>query len=148
MQVKGLFFVLAMVGALAGCASGPKYTEVKTAIPSLAGDKGRIYFYRSNSMMGAAIQPSIMLNGEKVGDSVPGGFFFVDRPAGNYEASTATEVDRKASFTLDAGQLRYIRTSISFGLLAGRVQPEIVEPAQGEADLQETSYIGTVVLKK
>src|ERR1700686_5101650 len=91
------FSILAAGMLLAACASGPKYSDVKSSIPPLSSDQGRVYFYRSNSMMGSAIQPSIMLNGEKVGDSKPGGFFYVDRPPGNYEVVCGTEVERKAS---------------------------------------------------
>ena len=125
---------------LAACASGPSYSEVKSSIPSLASDKGRIYFYRSNSMVGAAIQPNITLNGVVVGDSEPGGFFYVDRPADKYEAVCGTEVDRKASFMLDAGQERYIKTTISMGMMVGHVTPELVDPAEGTAAIQELHY--------
>lgn len=145
-KLIGLLF--AMLLAAGGCASGPKFTEVKSAIPSVAADKGRVYFYRSGSMFGAAIQPSVMLNGEKVGDSVPGGFFFVDRPAGAYEVLLSTEVERKATFTLEPGQLRYIRMSIGLGVIAGRVHPELVDASQGESEMLDTSYIGTIPLLK
>jgi len=69
--------VAILTGALllTACASGPKFADVKSSIPPLAEDKARIYFYRPGSMGGAAVQPSILLNGEKVGNSKPGGFF-------------------------------------------------------------------------
>jgi hypothetical protein len=63
---------------IAGCASGPKYTEVMSTIPSLTPPQGRIYFYRP-SALGAAVQPDIKLNGQKVGTAKPHGFYFVDR---------------------------------------------------------------------
>lgn len=147
MKLKLTGLLLAMLLAAGGCASGPKYTEVKSAIPSLAADKGRVYFYRSGSMIGSGIQPSVNLNGEKVGDSVPGGFFFVDRSPGAYEVLLSTEVERKASFTLEPGQLRYIRMSVGLGLLVYRVHPELVDASQGESEMLDTSYIGTVPLK-
>lgn len=144
MKLTGLLLVLAV--ALTGCASGPKFTEVKSSIPTIGANKGRIYFFRSNSLVGSAIQPSVTLNGEKVGDSVPGGFFFVDRTPGNYEVSMSTEIERKASFTLEQGQTRYIRMTIGFGILAGRVHPELVDASQAETELLESSYIGTTPL--
>lgn len=133
---------------LGGCASGPKFTEVKAAIPAVAPDQGRVYFYRSNSVFGAAIQPDIFLNGDKVGTSVPGGFFFVDRLPGDFQVSTTTEVEKQATFTLEKGQQRYIKTTISLGVLAGRVQPELIDPATAEQELIESSYTGTLQLKK
>jgi hypothetical protein len=77
LRALNAFSILVAATLLAACASGPKYSDVKSSIPPLSSDKGRIYFYRSNSMGGAAIQPNITLNGEKVGDSQPGGFFYV-----------------------------------------------------------------------
>lgn len=148
MKLNLAALILVMSVAIAGCASGPKFSEVKGALPSLAADQGRIYYYRSGTLVGAAIQPSVTLNGEKVGDSVPGGFFFTDRLPGNYEVAMSTEVERKATFTLDQGQIRYIRMSIGFGIIAGRVHPELVDAAQGESEMLDTSYIGTTPLLK
>lgn len=79
---------------VSACASGPKMAEMKSTIPALKADQGRIYFYRSSSIVGAAIQPSIMLNGVVVGDSEPGGFFFIDHAPGPKEVSVATEVEK------------------------------------------------------
>ena len=93
-------------------------------------------------MMGAAIQPSILLNGAVVGDSQPGGFFFVDQAPGAKEVSTSTEVEKKLTFTLELGQTRYVRTVIGFGIVAGRVYPELVDNATGEKEVAEASYIG------
>lgn len=132
-----------LLALLAACASGPKYNDVKSAIPTLRPDQGRIYVYRSATMLGAAIQTDVLLNGEKVGRSEPGGFFFVDRPAGNYEVSTSTETEKKVTFVLDRGQTRYIKTSIGLGLFVGRIQPELIDPAQGQQEVEELSYIGT-----
>ncbi len=91
--------VACMLALLGACASGPKYNEVQSAIPTIPADQGRIYVYRSASMLGGAIQPSVMLNGEKVGDSKPGGFFFVDRAPGNFEVLTSSEGLIKSSLS-------------------------------------------------
>jgi len=133
---------------MTGCASGPKHAEVKSSIPEIAADKGRIYFYRSSSMVGAAIQPDIKLNGEVVGTSVPGGFFFVDRTPGNYEVLTSTEVDKKLTFTLNAREQKCVQTSIGFGVVAGRVYPELVDNAKCEKELPDTSYTGVPLTSK
>jgi hypothetical protein len=127
---------------LAACATGPKYPEMKSSIPTLGAEQGRVYFYRSGSAFGAAVQPSILLNGVVVGESKPGGFFFVDQAAGNKEVSTSTEVEKKLSFTLDPGQTRYVRTVVGLGLFVGRVYPELVDDATGRKELEEASYIG------
>jgi starvation-inducible outer membrane lipoprotein len=67
--------LLALAAVLAGCATGPKFAETSSSMPAVKAGDGRIFFYRSSSMMGAAIQPDVRLNGEVVGPSKPGGFF-------------------------------------------------------------------------
>jgi hypothetical protein len=133
---------VSIVALLSACASGPKMSEVQSSIPALKQDEGRVYFYRSGSMVGAAIQPNIVLNGEVIGVSKPGGFFFVDRAPGAMQVSTSTEVEKKLSFTLNAGEVRYVKTVIGFGIVAGRVYPELVDKAVGEKEIQDASYTG------
>lgn len=142
MKLLSRLFVVASLGLLSACASGPKLSEMQSSIPALKPSEGRIYFYRSSSMMGAAIQPAITLNGAEVGSSKPGGFFYVDRAPGAMEVATATEVEKKLTFTLAAGQTRYVRTRVGFGIVAGRVYPELVDNAEGEKEIADASYTG------
>jgi hypothetical protein len=75
--------IAAIAAVLGGCAaSGAKFQEMAGSMPSLKPGEGRIFFLRSSSIVGAAIQPEIRLNGQVVGQSKPGGFFYVDRAAG------------------------------------------------------------------
>jgi hypothetical protein len=138
-RILAAAFITMLVSA---CASGPKYTEVQSSIPAISADKGRIYFYRSGNIFGSGIQPSVMLNGVKVGDSVPGGFFFVDRDPGNYEVLLSTEVDRKATFTLARGQQQHVRMSVTLGAIVYRVYPELVDGPTALGELRDLSYIG------
>lgn len=67
MKIGRRLFPLVLVSALlSACASGPKYADVMSTQPSLTPTQGRIYFYRP-SALGAAVQPDIKLNGQKVG---------------------------------------------------------------------------------
>lgn len=128
-----------------GCASGPQYKDVASAIPTLAADHGRIYFFRSSSFGGAAIQPEIKLNDKVVGRSVPGGFFFVDEVPGQYTVSTSTEVKRDIRFVLHAGDTKYVRTSVSMGLLVGRVTPTLDDPETAPQEVEQLTYTGAPI---
>jgi hypothetical protein len=139
--------VVAMAALLSACASGPKHAEIQSSIPALKSGEGRLYVYRSSGMFGAAIQPNVLVNGKVVGESKPGGFFFVDLPPGPLEVSTSTEVEKKLSLTLDAGQTRYVRTTVGLGVIVYRVYPELVDNAEGAKALAETSYIGKPLAK-
>ena len=134
--------------ALTGCAAtGTKYSDMAASIPAAKSSEGRIYFFRSSSFVGAAIQPDIKLNGQVVGTSKPGGFFYVDRPAGNHTASASTETEKTASFALAAGETKYLRTSPSLGLLVGRIVIEIESPEKAKAELATLSHTGVMASK-
>ncbi len=148
--MKNISRRLAIVGCaalLAACASGPKHAEIQSSIPALKASEGRLYVYRSGTMMGAGIQPNVVINGKVAGESKPGGFFFVDLPPGTVEVLTSTEVEKKLTLTLDAGQTRYVRTSVGLGVLVYRVYPELVDDKVGAKEIAETSYIGKPLAK-
>ncbi|GGB98001.1 DUF2846 domain-containing protein [Pseudoduganella buxea] len=139
---------IALATALTGCAAtGPKFTEQQATTPKLAADQGRVYFYRVNSFVGAAVRPDIKLDGAAVGESTPGGYFYVDTAAGSHEAQTSTEVSNKLTFVLDKGETKYVRTSVSMGLMAGHVKPELVGQEEALKELPELSYTGKAAAK-
>lgn len=143
MNARTLYRVLSLLlvsGVLAGCASGPRLSERPGSLPPLADGQGRIFFYRT-ATLGAAVQPGVRLNGEKVGVAKPRGVYYVDRPPGSYEVETKTEVTRKLSFSLDPAQTRYVRLNIAMGLFVGHVTPELVEPRIGEVEVAKCRLI-------
>lgn len=91
-------------------------------------------------MLGAAIQPAVDVNGTKVGEAVPGGYFYIDRPAGTYKVSTTTEKEEDLNVTLAAGQVVFVKLDISMGVLAGHVIPTQVDPAQGAKEIADCSF--------
>jgi hypothetical protein len=139
---------LVVVGVLAGCAAeGPLHKEVAASIPTVPAGKGRIYFYRADTMFGAAITSDITLNGRVVGKSERGSFFFVDENPGSCKASASTEVEREVTFTLAAGETKYIKSSVSMGLMVGRVNLELVSPGDAGNELTELHYTGMPLTK-
>lgn len=129
----------------AGCASGPQYKDIASSIPTLAPDHGRIYFFRDSAFGGAAIQPEIRLNEQVVGRSIPGGFFYVDENPGSYTVSTTTETKKTITFALRAGDTKYVRTSLSMGLLVGRITPTLDDPETAPQEIEQLKYTGAKV---
>ncbi|MBK5281015.1 MAG: DUF2846 domain-containing protein [Nitrospiraceae bacterium] len=129
------------------CASGMKFAEMNPSTMPKDQDSGRIFFYRT-SVLGAALRPDINLNGTKIGDAIAQGFFYVDRPPGNYEVVTSTEVDRKVTFVLENGQTRFVKFSVSSGLFVGHVYGELVDSAVGMEEIKECKYTGADAVPK
>jgi hypothetical protein len=141
MKQRFSYCLIAIAAALlVSCASGVPFTQLNPSLNPEIPNSGRIFFYRVTGLGGAAIQPDILMNGEKIGKSIPQGFFYLDRPAGKYTVVTSTEVKRKVSFVLDEGQTRYIRFNISMGFFAGHVYGELVDPVEAEKEIQECKY--------
>lgn len=115
---------------LAGCATGIDHAQAERALATLSPDQGRIYFYREASVIGAAIQPQILLDGVSVGRSQPGGYFVVDVAPGEHVVTSTTEVETKLTLHAGEGRTLYVSSSIGLGLMVGRVslqlQPEAV----------------------
>jgi Protein of unknown function (DUF2846) len=140
-RVVALVFTIAVL-LLSACASGPAFVDVAASIPKQNPEVGRVYIYRSSSIVGVAIMPNIILNGDVVGEAVSGGFTFVDRAPGPIAISTSTEVEKRVSFDLKPGEVRYVKVGVSMGLMVGRMTPELVTNEQGEREIKETKYTG------
>src|SRR5689334_3688221 len=128
---------------LASCASPRGLDEPPLQIPAMKPGYGRVYFTRPGELTGSAIQPEIRMNNEVVGRSVPGGFSYVDRPPGTYAVTTATEVENAVTFNLAAGETKYVRTTVSTGLLVGHITPRLDVPEQGQSDIGRLRYVGS-----
>lgn len=140
--MKFRFAALLALPLLAGCASGPGFDSMHASEPVMATTEGRFYFYRPGGLEGWALQPAIKINEVKVGDAVPGGYFYVDEPAGTYKVSATTETEESVQVSLAAGQSRYIRFDPSMGILVGHMSPTIVDPEQASAQIKQCKYIG------
>lgn len=139
---RALLLAVGVTLLAAGCASGPQYKEMASSIPTLAPDHGRIYFFRTASLGGGAIQPEIKLNDQVVGRSIPGGFFYVDETPGSYNVSTSTETKKEINFTLRAGDTKYVRTTISMGILVGHITPTLDDPETAPTEIEQLRYTG------
>src|SRR5215470_10920328 len=148
MQIRAVaLLAVAASLLLSACAtSGPKFSQMGSTLAATKPDTGRIYFYRTTAL-GAAVQPAVRLNGEKVGKAVPHGFFYVDRPAGNYQVATETEVEKLLTFTLEPGQVRYVRLDISMGFWVGHVYGELVDEEKAKSEIASMNYIGSATTR-
>jgi Protein of unknown function (DUF2846) len=139
---RSFLVVLLTPFLLVACATGPTLTEISRKIPPISANESRVWFYRDASPVGSALQPTIYLNGKPIGQSVPGGFFFVDTAPGSCVVSTSTEVERHLTFVASAGGQSYVKTSIAFGVLVGHVYPELVDPKVGQRAIGSLHFTG------
>jgi hypothetical protein len=123
-------FIGGLLLALTSCAGGLGPASSAKALPPVDPAKGRVFIYRT-SVYGPSYTPDVLLNGEWVGKPDQRGVFIRDVLPGSY-AVTTSMTSRVANFAIGAGEKKYVR--LSSGLFEGRMLPELVDAAKGEAE--------------
>jgi hypothetical protein len=111
---------------LQGCVTMPKFTEYEKRLAPATQGYGRIWFYRESRFFGSARHPSIFLNGKEIGKAVPGGYFYLDRPPGNYLITTEQEQTQECRLVLEPGSTRYVRFTFVAGVWMAQMVPQEV----------------------
>ena len=139
--ISTIFAIVLLLFVLAGCATGPAYSKYSATIQPPAPTDCRIWFYRPSKMMGSALQPHVYLNGVIVGKSQPGCYFYVDRPAGDYEVKCSTEWASKAVLHVKAGDEKFVRLTLGPGVVVGHIIPSEVDKARGLKEIAKCKLI-------
>ena len=122
---------------LEGCVSMPNFTGYANRLPPPMQGEGRIWFYRESRFVGGGIQPSVLLNGEKIGKARPGGYFYVDRPAGNYVVACETERINECRLVLESGSTKYVRLTMGVGVWIASIVPQEVSRTSALKELAD-----------
>lgn len=130
------FPVVVAILFLSACASGPKYKEYAASLPKPKKGESRVWFYRT-AVVGAAVQPAVYLNGQKVGTAKPKGYFYTDRPAGTYEVKCTTEWTHKCQFSLAPDSEKFVKLNMGMGFFVGHVIPREESPIKALDEIQD-----------
>lgn len=115
----------------------PHSTTLSKDLGAHTKGRGRIIFYRPSGFYGYAMRPDILLNGRKVGVSVPGTKFYVDTTAGVHRVSIPNSLwsgERILDIAVSDGQVIYVRTSLGATAQRGRTDIELVDSRRGTED--------------
>ena len=139
--LKPLFVTLLALSLTACATSGAVYRDSLSHYAPVKDGEARLFIYRASSL-GMIFQPSVYLDGQKVGNATPNSFFVRDIPVGPHHLSVSTEVEKTYDFNAAPRSTTYIRLAPSIGWVAARIQIEPVseQEAAGEmADLHTQS---------
>jgi len=139
---KKILFASALSAMVAGCATGPKVSEsgaIKQTVPK---GKSQIVVYRT-SLLGAAVQPTVRLDGQGVGTCAPNGAFNAIVAPGLHQLSATTEITETINVHVQPGRTAYVKCSIWFGFFIGRPSFEEVSTSMGANEIQSLSFTGT-----
>ena len=124
-------------------SSGTSPAGPESQAADIPAGQGRIYFFRKSGMGGVAIRPAILLNGQSVGTSAPGTYFYVDRAPGSYEVKCSVLTDHVINFPLAAGETVYVQTRVTMGVYLGHVRPRVVSESAGKSGVGKTKLAGS-----
>ncbi len=96
--------------------------------------------YRHSVLFGDAIDPAVKLDGTKIGNSIPGGFFQVQTTPGAHEVSTTTEATYATTVTVSTNVDSYIKFHVAPGALTYRVVPAVVNETNAIPEMQGLHY--------
>lgn len=125
---------------LAACAaSGTPFQRI-TDIPK---DKGVVYVYRPNSIMGAAVHYDVhAANDEVICDLIRNGYCLYYAKPGELELWGKTE--SKSSITVDvkSGQEHFVKGGLSMGFMVGRPNFSAVDNKTALEEIAECVLLG------
>lgn len=129
---------------LSGCASVPTAettgpNEVKTFDTPTEGNAG-FYIYRTPSFSGALLKKYVYVNGECLGETVPGVYFYKEVKGGSeYTISTESEFsENHLTLNTEAGHNYFINQYIKSGLFVGGANLKLVEEDVAKFRLMNT----------
>ncbi|NOH21630.1 DUF2846 domain-containing protein [Vibrio europaeus] len=139
-----LFLCSALLLALSGCASVPTVdTEVSQHAKSFpAPQKGNsgIYVYREDAFVGAALKKFVYVDGECIGETAPGVFFYHE-VKGNQEHIISTESEFSENYVTlftDEGRNYFVNQYIKMGVFVGGAGVELVDETHGKSQVLKT----------
>ena len=133
--IKWILFIAVIF--LSGCASVPMESIQATnnakefKLPDR--ENAGVYVYRDDSSFGAALKKSVWIDGECIGETAKGVFFYQE-VEGNKEHRISTESEFSANdivMYLETKKLYFIRQYIKIGVFVGGAGLEIKDTVEG-----------------
>lgn len=143
MQIKTLLPLL-IASLFVGCASVPKadsqLSQQAKQLTAPAEGNATIYVFRSNTVKGAALKKDVWIDGECLGETSRGVFFYKEVPANQkHVVSTESEFSpNHLEVATEAGKLYFIQQYIKMGAFVGGANLKQVDEATGKKAIAES----------
>lgn len=142
--MKAIWIAILSLG-LGACATVPTVSDESVAqlkqVPSPKEGMAGLYVYRSNSTFGAALKKDIWVDGDCLGESARGVFFYKE-VEGNKEHTLATESEFSPNLLVvdtSAGKNYFVQQSIKMGAFVGGSNLKVVDEQTGREAIQKLS---------
>lgn len=135
-MIKRLTFAFAL--ACATFTAGPAVAGDKEAviIPPPPAGKGQIVFFRTGTIMGAAMGCAVNEGGQKVSSLGAGRYFILVTEPGRHEYMVKSEAKDRLALEVEADETQYAMCKIKMGVMAGR--PDLRPSTEAEFKASHT----------
>ena len=110
-----LFVAALALALLSSCAVGPKLKELYAAPPGPEPGQARIYFYRPLDAFLIARETEVVINDQRIGQTISGTVFYRDALPGRYRIHTVDDEISVVYLSLEAGDVAYVRAQSQLG---------------------------------
>ncbi|MBJ9704998.1 DUF2846 domain-containing protein [Acinetobacter calcoaceticus] len=129
--------------AFVGCASvpqaNPQLAQQAKQLTEPTNGNAAIYVYRSNNVVGSALKKDVWVDGECLGETARGIFFYKE-VSGNQEHTVSTESEfspNHLKFKTEAGKNYFVQQYIKPGVFVGGANLKLVDDTQGQKAINE-----------
>lgn len=144
-MLKKSILLVALTTIFVGCASVPTTDQTlsiqaKQFTPPAEGKAG-VYIYRNNSSVGGGLKKDIWLDGNCVGESARG-IFFYETVEGNKEHTVSTESEfspNHLTLNTESGKNYFVQQYIKVGVFVGGANLKQVDEQAGKLALEKLS---------
>lgn len=94
--------------------------KVPVAIPAPPAGKGQVVFFRSGTIVGAAMGCAVNENGQKISSLGSGRYFILVTEPGRHEYTVKSEAKDALALEVEADETQYAMCRIKMGFMVGR----------------------------
>jgi hypothetical protein len=134
---KKIVFLTITSVLFAGCASVPteqaEVSNVLKQVKAPSANNAGLYIYRSNSVVGGALKKDVWVDGECIGETARGTFFYHE-VLGNIQHKVSTESEFSPNDLMidtKAGNNYFVKQYIKPGLIVGGAGLKLVPESEG-----------------
>ncbi|EGQ7981960.1 DUF2846 domain-containing protein [Vibrio vulnificus] len=134
----------AVLAVLSGCASVPmvdsELSDQAKQFEAPTEGKAGVYVYRPESGIGGALKKDVHIDGECIGETAPGVFFYHEVD-GDKEHIVSTESEfspNEVTLFTEQGRLYFVQQYIKMGAFVGGADLVVVDESTGKSDVYKT----------
>ncbi|MXO58591.1 DUF2846 domain-containing protein [Altererythrobacter salegens] len=117
-RFAGVFLATALL--VGGSTAAGAEDAAQVQIPAPPPGKGQVVFYRTGTLMGAAMGCAVNENGAKISSLGSGRYFVLVTEPGRHEYSVKSEAKDVLALEVEADETQYAMCRIKMGIMSGR----------------------------